>query len=83
MQKKENGGIIFKNNYKEKETQPDYKGKIDVKGEEFDIALWIKEGKNGKFFSAQISEPYQKEVEAGYEDAKYDAMKSDNDDLPF
>jgi len=66
-----NTGAIFKND-KKADNQPDYKGKINVKGEEFDIALWVKDGKNGKFFSAKISEPYKKDVFEGLEQPKTD-----------
>ena len=54
-------GSIFKNDYKTAENQPDYKGKILLKdGTEQQIALWIKEGANGKFFSASLSDVYIK-----------------------
>ena len=55
-----NTGAIFKND-KKTETQPDYKGKINVDGKEKEIALWIKTSIDGSktFFSAKISEPYQ------------------------
>ena len=56
-----NTGAIFKND-KKADNHPDYKGKINVKGEDFEIALWVKDGKNGKFFSAKISEPFKKDV---------------------
>jgi uncharacterized protein (DUF736 family) len=56
-----NRGAIFKNDYKQKDTQPDYKGKINVDGVEKEISLWVKTSKDGKsFFSASISEPYVK-----------------------
>lgn len=55
-------GTIFKNSKKEKETQPDYKGEIKTpSGELLEIALWVKEGKKGKFFSASVKPPYVKE----------------------
>lgn len=59
-EKRDMGGIIFKNSYKEKDSQPDYKGEIVVNGKDFEIALWVKEGQKGKFFSVKISEPYVK-----------------------
>ncbi len=56
-----NRGAIFKNDYKQKDTQPDYRGKINVDGVEKEISLWVKTSKEGKsFFSASISEPYVK-----------------------
>jgi len=56
-----NSVVIFKNNKKEKDTQPEYKGTVNVDGKEYEISLWVKEGKNGKFFSGKIQEPYKKE----------------------
>ena len=56
-----NRGAIFKNDYKQKDTHPDYRGKINVDGVEKEISLWVKTSKEGKsFFSASISEPYVK-----------------------
>jgi uncharacterized protein (DUF736 family) len=60
MEQKDNTGVIFKNDYKEKDSQPDYKGKALIDGVEKEIALWINESKNGKkYFSAAFSAPYQ------------------------
>lgn len=70
-----NTGAIFKND-KKADNHPDYKGKINVKGEEFEIALWVKDGKNGKFFSAKISEPYKKDVFS-------EGLEQPKNDLPF
>lgn len=61
MNNKENTGAIFKN---ENSTgnQPQWKGKIDVNGKEMQIALWQKTSEKGlNYFSAKISEPYNKE----------------------
>tara|TARA_R110000850_G_scaffold98195_1_gene204130 strand:- start:563 stop:904 length:342 start_codon:yes stop_codon:yes gene_type:complete len=71
-------GSIFKNDYKSAENQPDYKGKILLKdGTEQQIALWIKEGANGKFFSASLSDVYVKQ------DANVTIENPKEDDLPF
>lgn len=48
---------LFKNN-KTKETQPDYKGKIKIDGEELDLSAWINESKSGvKYMSGNFSQP--------------------------
>ena len=79
MENKTNTGAIFKNDKKTNEKQPDYKGKVNVNGKEMEVALWLKEGKAGKFFSASFSEPY----------VSPEAMErrpigdSIDDDLPF
>lgn len=42
-----NRGSIWKNDRKEKETQPDFKGSINVEGTEFWVSAWKrKEGGN-------------------------------------
>ena len=77
---KENSGSIFRNDKKVKETQPDYSGTINVQGKEWQISLWIKEGKKGKYFSAAIKEPYKKDSE---KPSVTVSEKPDNNDLPF
>jgi uncharacterized protein (DUF736 family) len=49
--------VIFKNNNKEKETHPDYRISIKI-GEEYvdGGGVWLKEGKNGKFFSCKLND---------------------------
>ena len=49
-----NRGVLFKNDRKEKDSHPDYKGSINVDGQEFWVSAWIKAGKKGKFFSMSI-----------------------------
>ena len=79
MEQKVNSGTIFKNDKKTSENQPDYRGKINVEGKEWEISLWVKEGqKAGNYFSAAIKEPWVKpdEVQAT-------ANETDDDGLPF
>ena len=67
MDNKENTGAIFKNNFKSKETQPDYRGEINVDGKDHSIALWFKKAKNEKetpYFSVSIGEPYRPDVQS-------------------
>ena len=79
MEQKENSGAIFKNNYKKAETHPDYKGKMNVDGKDKEVALWVRETKNGeKFFSMAISEPNKPQPVAE------ELTKTEvDDDLPF
>jgi hypothetical protein len=71
--------VIFKNNKRQKDTHPEYTGKINVEGKEYDISLWVKEGKNGKFFSGTIKEPYKKEPEL----KSFSEKINTENDLPF
>lgn len=49
-----NRGVLFKNDRKESDKHPDYKGNINVNGVEFWLSAWIKEGAKGKFMSFSI-----------------------------
>lgn len=50
-------GSLFENDKKEKESQPDMTGVIQVHGEDLRIAAWMKESKSGKeYLSISISE---------------------------
>ena len=57
-----NSGVLFKNE-SENEKAPNYKGKINVDGKEYELAAWIREGKKGKFMSLKVQEPRQKKPE--------------------
>jgi hypothetical protein len=48
-------GVLFKNDRKEKDTHPDYKGSAEVGGVEYWLSAWIKSGKNGKFMSLSFT----------------------------
>ncbi len=82
METKQNTGAIFKNE-KKADTHPDYKGTINVDGQEKEIALWVKQSAKGTtYFSVKISEPYKKTEEP----AQGKWIKPEqliNKDLPF
>lgn len=60
MAKKEydntNTGILFKNEEKDDDNPnwPDYKGSIDIEGDEFWMSGWVKECKSGKLEGKKI-----------------------------
>lgn len=83
METKLNSGAIFKNN-KTKETQPEYKGKVNVNGKDMEISLWVKESKTGtKYFSASFQEPYVKTVTATEVANQNNTQDLIDNDLPF
>ena len=51
---KEGGFSLFKNSRQEKPTHPDYAGSIMINGKEHYLNAWLKDGKNGKFFSGSV-----------------------------
>jgi uncharacterized protein (DUF736 family) len=88
MEQKINSGAIFKNDKKTADNQPDYRGKINVEGKEFEISLWVKTAQSGvKYMSAAIKEPYVAPAPAPVLQNTTDKIKSIadefEDDLPF
>lgn len=54
---KDGQGNLFRNDRKEEDKHPDYKGQAMIDGTLYDIAAWLKEGKKGKFLSLSIKVP--------------------------
>jgi uncharacterized protein (DUF736 family) len=71
-----NSGVLFQNDKKGNEKAPDYKGKLNVNGKDYELAGWLRDGKTGKFLSVKIQEPKQKTETSEKQEAK-------NSDLPF
>lgn len=56
-----NTGALFSNK-KTKDTQPDYKGKVNINGVDYELAGWIKTSENaGKYLQLKVSEPFKKD----------------------
>ena len=84
MEHKQNTGVLFRNKYKEKDSQPDYKGTALIDGKLKEVALWINTSKNNvQYFKAQFQDS-TKEVEQGGIQKDQEIKKQQKDDgLPF
>jgi len=85
MEKRDNSGVLFKNDKKENEKHPDYKGNIMVDGNEYWLSAWIKEGKTGKFMGLALS-PKDAQPPAGkvpYGQGGTTKEGRDMEDVPF
>lgn len=56
-----NHGVLFMNDQKGNNKAPNYKGKINVAGKDYDLAGWKRIAKNGsEYISLMISEQKEK-----------------------
>jgi hypothetical protein len=86
-----NRGVLFKNDRKESDKHPDYKGSINVDGVEHWLDAWIKTGAKGKFMSLSINpkEPRQDAPKGGgaraapKHNAPSDGFEDDMSGMPF
>ena len=55
-QQKDNSGALFKNDKKESDSHPDYKGSAMIDGTEYWFSAWINESKTGtKYMKTSFS----------------------------
>ena len=80
MEQRDNSGVLFANDKREKESHPNYKGNIRVDGKDYWISGWIKEGKNGKFMGLAVSPKEEQTQPQSKPKAKIEDM---DDSIPF
>ncbi len=83
-----NRGSLWKNQKKETEDQPDYRGDIDVDGKQFWLSAWVKTSgpssakrPNEKFFSLALTEKEQQLPKDEPQSSLQEAL--DGDEIPF
>lgn len=65
---RDNSGILFKNDRKEKGTHPDFTGHATIAGVEYYISAWKKQGRNKNFmsFAFKPKEQYTQQDDDGW-----------------
>ena len=78
FQQKNNSGSLFKNDKKQTDKHPDYKGTAIVDGVNKNLAAWIRTSQTGKkYMSITIQDP---EPKTGFDTIKDDQS---GEDIPF
>ena len=74
-------GVLFRNDRKDKESQPDHKGNCQIDGVEYWISAWVnvKPSDGGKYFRIQ----FQRKDEQPAKEVPAQAENEFDDDLPF
>jgi hypothetical protein len=81
-----NSGVLFKNDRKEKDSQPDYRGDANVvcplceTRTEYWLSSWLKQGKKGRFLSLAFQLKDKAKPAAQPAPA---AAPNNDDDIPF
>lgn len=83
-----NRGALFKNSRKEKDSQPDYRGSLNVGGTDYWISSWLQTSKAGdKYMSLSVQpKDEQKAPTIAEKQASSGTVAKDadfDDDIPF
>lgn len=79
FEQRDNSGTLFRNDRRENDKQPEYKGDGIINGVPVWISAWVKEGKTGKFFSMAFK---PKEGKPQQQQSSYKS-EPEGDDVPF
>lgn len=87
FQHKPNRGSLFRNDRKQKDSEPDYKGDALIDGKEVWLSAWLNDGKNGKYLSLSFQDK-QESHDRGMAQTRQDAGMQEapsqfEDDIPF
>lgn len=79
-----NRGALFKNDKKETDNHPDYKGSLNVVGIDYWISAWIKQGRSGKYMSLSVKPKDAPRTERpSGDDRRKQAAKGWDEDIPL
>ena len=81
-----NSGMLARNDRKEKDSQPDFTGSLNVAGTDYWLSAWVNEGKPGsrmegkKYFSVKVN---PKDAPQSSTPRSYASDGIISDDIPF
>lgn len=80
-----NKGVLFKNDDKQSDTHPDYKGSINVGGNEFWLSCWLNSSRDGKKYMSLSVKPKEARQGQRQQQRRDEPTKADDfdDSIPF
>ncbi len=78
-----NQGALFKNDKQGNEQRPDYRGTLDVNGQQFWISAWLKSSKAGNKYMSLSVQPKEAKDDRRPERGAQPAAAPVNDDVPW
>ena len=81
-EKRDMSGALFKNDKREKDSQPNATGTAIVEGVEYFISAWTKDGAKGKFQSLSFKRKDQRAEEIR-NTSRVDRRHDDDDSMDF
>ena len=82
----EGKGTIFKNDRKEKDMHPDWRGTATINGALVEIALWSRTGQRGEFYSVAVSNARPRQPQQTQQRSEAPPRRDEppmTDDIPF
>lgn len=79
---RDQSGILFRNDKKTQDSHPDYKGRARIKGVDYWLSAWIKEGERGKFMSLSFQPAEEERPKRALPEVSGGVGEMD-DDIPF
>ena len=78
-----NSGALFRNDKKETENHPDYRGNLNVGGQDFWISAWLKTSKKGQKFMSLSVTPKEQRASSKVNQGRETAETDFDDEIPF
>ena len=83
FQQKDGTGVLFKNERKTKDGQPDYQGSLTVNGKQVQLGGWLNTAKSGKKYMSLSVSDYVRKDRAENAVTQTGGNDDPDDSLPF
>lgn len=81
MSKRDNSGALFRNERKETDSHPDYKGQASIDGVEYWMDAWLNVAESGKKYMAVKFKPKEQRQEKP--EPRQKSRRAADDDVPW